>query len=61
MYAQLPGMPAPRLGIEFKHTVALLNELHAPSELLLKMTLRADRMAAADRRRRSQTKAAGTK
>lgn len=61
MYAQLPGMPEPRLGIEFKHTVALLDELYAPSELLLKMALRADKMAAGDRRRRNQGKAAGTK
>ena len=61
MYAQLPGMPEPRLGIEFKHTVALLNELYSPSELLLRMALRADRTAAADRRRRSGRKAAVTK
>lgn len=61
VYAELPGMPAPRLGIEFKHTVALLDELYNPSELLLKMALRADKMAAGDRRRRSQGKASGTK
>lgn len=61
VYAQLPGMPEPRLGIELKHTVALLNELYAPSELLLKMALRADKMAAGDRRRRSQGKSTSTK
>ncbi|MFJ2662566.1 ATP-binding protein [Arthrobacter koreensis] len=61
VYAQLPGMPAPRLGVEFKHTVALLEAIHTPSELLLKMALRADRMAAGDRRRRNRNKSAGTK
>jgi hypothetical protein len=61
VYAELPGMPEPRLGVEFKHTVALLDELYAPSELLLKMALRADKMAAGDRRRRTQGKVAGTK
>jgi hypothetical protein len=61
VYAGLPGMPEPRLGVEFKHTVALLDELYGPSELLLKMALRADKMAAGDRRRRTQVKVAGTK
>jgi hypothetical protein len=61
VYAGLPGMPEPRLGIEFKHTVALLDELYNPSELLLKMALRADKMAAGDRRRRNPGKTAGTK
>jgi hypothetical protein len=61
VYAGLPGMPEPRLGIEFKHTVALLEEVYAPSELLLKMALRADKMAAGDRRRKTQGKVAGTK
>lgn len=60
VYAGLPGMPKPRLGVEFKHTVALLDELYGPSELLLKMALRADKMAAGDRRRR-QGKSSGTK
>lgn len=59
LYAQLPGMPEPRLGIEFKYTIALLSEIFGPSELLLKMALRADKMAAGDRKRK--LKAAGTK
>lgn len=61
VYAELPGMPEPRLGMELQHTVALLEALHSPSELLLKMALRADKMAAGDRRRRSKGKTSGTK
>lgn len=59
LYVQLPGMPEPRLGIEFKYTIALLSEISGPSEMLLKMALRADKMAAGDRKRK--LKAAGTK
>ncbi|WP_417219609.1 hypothetical protein [Arthrobacter sp.] len=60
-YASLPGMPEPRLNLEFRHTITLLDEISSPSELLLKMALRADKMAAGDRKRRGKRTGSGTK